>query len=334
MAVPPRHLAFDDNTTLGLRNADYEGWKGALGGLADLPRVEGPAADDLAALNRTLAAWGQLERAVTAQERQTARFWRPGPMALVALLAAVAFAAVGAWMRWLWLFRLAPPALAAGMILAGANWIARRILDRRRALDALRAEALATVERIAGRTFLTVAGSTVIEGRGYRTRFRQLDEEAEGSLKLATEKIREVDSTLAHIRSANQRLGRDADDAQTLALAGLRQRLQSELRGLQIARAELTSRRARLDARFAELAALAEREALSARATTLLESRRTPDPLGPPAPTDREALDAGLVELRHQVEALESVLTGARGRVDATVEASATRIDQLLTRTT
>jgi hypothetical protein len=242
----------------------------------------------------------------------------------VALVLAGALAALGAWAGQRWLLHTAPVVLGLGLIAAGANWVARRMLDRPTRITAARGEALAALERLARRTTIAVAGDAVVCARGYRRALRTTRDAVRASIDTATSRAREADATLTWIRAANLRIARPADDAETAALASLRQRMLSEIQGAQIALSELDRREARLDARFDDLVALANRLALSERATSLLSDGRAAPPAG------SLSVDPGLAELEADVSAIVAMVDDARARLDTAVNASATRVEALI----
>lgn len=320
MPASPRVVRIDESSTSGLREADAEVWAQAFGTLDRLSLPDGEVGAELAALRDAVSRLRLVEGNATVRSRQARRVWRPGQVAGGTLVLAGALALAGAATGTPWVqHELASAVIGLGLLATGVSWAAHRALGRPSRVGEARAAALVALERLARRTFVTTAGELVVAGRGYQRALRTAREAARASVDAATERAREADATLAWARAANLRQAKPAEDAETTAIASLRQRLLSEVQGAQIALAELERRLTRIDARFEELVAAAGRRPVPERSLP-------PERRGAPPP----AIDAGLAELEADVGALVALVDDARGRLDQAVAASAQRVEALI----
>lgn len=168
-------------------------------------------------------------------------------------------------------------AAITALIVAYATWVL--FLDRSGAQSVAASasapegkRATRVLRQLLGRTFVDVAGETIVENLPHRDYLELRMAEVERALIASEGRAAELSATLAGIRGANARLGRPGDDPETANLVdaiAVEHLMRAKIEGV---RAHLRERRAAFDTELDRLRVLAERRALSERVARLTEA--------------------------------------------------------------
>lgn len=128
------------------------------------------------------------------------------------------------------------------------------------------------LRQLLSRTFVDVAGETIVENLPHLDYLQLRMAEVERALIASQGRAAELTATLAGIRGANARLGRPADDPETANLVDAIALEHAMRKKIEEVRNHLRERRAAFDAELDRLRVLAERRALSERVARLTEA--------------------------------------------------------------
>ena len=128
------------------------------------------------------------------------------------------------------------------------------------------------LRQLLSRTFVDVAGETIVENLPHRDYLELRVAEVDHALVASEGRIADLQATLNGIRGANTRLGRGIEDPETANLTdaiAVEQLMRARIEGV---RRNLRERRVSFDAELDRLRVLAERRALSERVSRLTEA--------------------------------------------------------------
>lgn len=163
------------------------------------------------------------------------------------------------------------------LVVAYASWVlyldragARSVAASAAAPEGKRATRV--LRQLLGRTFVDVAGETIVENLPHLDYLQLRMAEVERALIASQGRVAELSATLSGIRGANARLSRPVDDPETANLVDAIAVEHAMRRKIEDVRDHLRERRAGFDAELDRLRVLAERRALSERVARLTEA--------------------------------------------------------------
>lgn len=196
-------------------------------------------------------------------------------------------------------------ALTAALVLAASLWVvwveAEGVRSQQRSAVAPEGKrATQLLRALLGRTFVDVAGETIVENLPHRDYLELRMGEIDRALLGSEARIAEINQTLAGIRATNLRLGRNLDDPETANLAdalAVEHRMQQRIESV---RDTLREKRSTFDAQLERMRVLAERRALSERVARLTDA-------GPGDEAVRAAADieVDVVGIEREISALK-----------------------------
>ena len=183
------------------------------------------------------------------------------------------------------------------------------------AAPASTAHAARLLRQLLARTFVHVAGEVVVENLPHRDYLALRVAEVERARIASERRSAELEATLAGIRVANTRIGRAPDDAQTAALTAAVQAEALSRAHIAEVCAHLHTRLATFDTELDRLRALAERRALSERASRLTDGAGADVSL-----REAAALELDVVSVEREVAALKLDVRDQDARLRAVLE--------------